>query len=321
MELLRHLEDRGYPVEYLLSRIRGRRSRLISDWRPLVYDNEPMDYLASARYQGCVRERTPEGLWRSLLREYRWVYGQMNGQFREIFRPFFLYIELRTIFICLRHLKEGTSGKINELLADSLLSREIVELLSAGKDVSSAVEEIEQAFLAQSPEFGGLTDALDADGLRGVEQRLTNTYLAVVAACSLHPLMKQFFRHLIDSRNIMSAYKYLRIEKRAAPAFIPGGTIPVERLEAVISKNDLFGASALVRDCFGIRIETPDSTKLEIALYKGMTRFLKKEGREPFGAGPILDYFWKCSLEVMNLSVLFHGKDLEREAVLAELVS
>ena len=43
MELLRPLEDRGYPAEYLLSRIRGRRSRLIVDWRPLIYEAAPMD--------------------------------------------------------------------------------------------------------------------------------------------------------------------------------------------------------------------------------------------------------------------------------------
>ncbi len=78
--------------------------------------------------------------------------------------------------------------------------------------------------------------------------------------------------------------------------------------------------NSLVREFSGIKIETPDPTKVETSLYKGMTRFLKKEGREPFGAGPVLDYLWKCSLEAMNLSVLFYGKDLEREAVMAELV-
>ena len=35
---------------------------------------------------------------------------------------------------------------------------------------------------------------------------------------------------------------------------------------------------------------------------------------------PILDYLWRCSIEAMNLSVLYHGRDLEREAVTAELV-
>jgi vacuolar-type H+-ATPase subunit C/Vma6 len=320
MEFLRHREDRGYPVEYLLSRIRGRRSHLIRDWRPLIYDSAPMDYLASSRYQGFVRDRSPEGIWRSLLREYRWVYSQMNGEFREIFRPLFLYTELRTIFICLRRLKDEKSGKADDLLGDSLLSAEITGILATSPDTPSAVRGIEQAFLGLSGQFGGLGDVLAAEGLRGVEQCLTNTYLAVIAGTDLHPLMKSFIARLIDSRNIMSLYKSLRREKREAPSFITGGTIAVSRLMMTLEKGDLPGVSNLIRDFSGIRIEAPDLTKVETALYKGMTRFLKKEGREPFGAGPVLDYLWKCSLEVMNLSVLFHGKDLEREAVTAELV-
>ncbi len=319
MEFLRHPEDRGYPVEYLLSRIRGRRSRLVLDWRPLIYEG-PLEYLASARYQGFVRDRTPEGVWRSLLREYRWVYTQMNGSYREIFRSFFLYTELRTIFICLRHLKHEKTGKIADLLRDSLLSGEVANILAQSGDATDAVRGIERAFLTLSGRFGGLAGNLEDGGLRGVEQHLTDTYLAVTAAADLHPIMKTFFARLIDARNIMSAYKYLRLEKRAVPRFIPGGAIPESRLAATIEKGDLLGVVPLVRDISGLKIETPDPTRVETALYKGITRFLKREGREPFGAGPILDYLWKCSLEVMNLSVLLHGRDLEREAVTAELV-
>jgi vacuolar-type H+-ATPase subunit C/Vma6 len=51
-----------------------------------------------------------------------------------------------------------------------------------------------------------------------------------------------------------------------------------------------------------------------------MTRWLRQEGRNPFGTAPILDYLWRCSIEAMNLSLLYQGKDLERELVAAELV-
>ncbi len=318
MEFLQHLEDRGYPVEYLLSRIRGRRSRLITDWRPLIYDAAPLDYLVSARYQGFVRERTPEGIWRSLVKEYRWVYCQMNGELRDIFWPFFLYTELRTIFICLRHINDQKAGRAGELLAVSLLSDEIKEILSVSADTRTAVEGIERVFLYLK--CGGLVEAFEAEGLRGVEHRLTDTYLAVIVEGGLHPLMKSFFVRLIDSRNIMSMYKYMRLERKIPPPIIPGGAISEARLRAVLEKDDIFGVRSLVRDFSGIKMEAPDPTKVEVALYKGITRYLRKAGRVPFGAGPIFDYLWKCSLEVINLSVLFHGKDLEREAVMAELV-
>jgi len=320
MELLQDLEDRGYPTEYLLSRIRGRRSRLISDWRPLIYDAAPLDYLTSPRYQGFARERSPEGVWRSLVKEYRWVYSQMNESLRRIFRPFFLYNELRTLFICLRQLGDKKTSDADELLHASLLCDEIKKILTASADVVEAVEGLERVFRQYSSAFGGLTAVLEAEGPRGVEQRLTNTWLAVAVERGLHPLMKKFFSRLIDSRNIMSVYKVLRLSERAAAPLIPGGEIPGARLEEVIRKGDLFAVNSLVRDFSGIKIDAPDPTKVELALYKGITRFLKKEGREPFGAGPILDYLWKCSIEVMNLNLLFYGRDLERDMVTAELV-
>ena len=89
MELLESIEDRGYPFEYLLSRIRGRRSKLISDWNPLIYDIGSLEYLYPARYRGFVTEKSPEGIWKVLIREFRWVYTQMNEKLREIFCPFF----------------------------------------------------------------------------------------------------------------------------------------------------------------------------------------------------------------------------------------
>ncbi len=320
MELLQRLEDRGYPVEYLLSRIRGRRSRLITDWRPLIYDAAPLDYIASARYQGFARERSPEGLWRNLVREHRWVYSQMNGRLRTIFQPYFFYAELRTIFICFREMIDQQSGKTGELLEASLLSDEIKRILSASADLPAALAGMERVLSSLSAGFAGLAGAYEDEGLRGVEQRMTNAYLSAVAGSGLHPLMKTFFARLIDSRNIMSLYKCLRLDLKTPPSFISGGLIAEARLREVLAKNELFGVNALISDHFGIKIDAPEPTKVELALYKGLTGFLKKEGREPFGIGLILDYLWRCSLEVMNLSVLFHGKDLERELVAAELV-
>jgi vacuolar-type H+-ATPase subunit C/Vma6 len=320
MKLLQQMEDRGYPVEYLLTRIRGRRSRLISEWRPLIFEAAMAEYLASSRYQGIVRDRSPEGFWRNLLREYRWVYRQMNQDLRELFGPFFLYSELRTLFICLRHMKDKNTRAAGELLDVSLLSGEIKEVLNTSPDSASAVAAVERLFLSLSTEFAGLARKLEAEGLRSVEQKLINTYLAVMAGSALHPIIKTFFARVIDSRNIMSMYKHLRFEQKAVPAFIPGGTLPEARLREVIAREDLFGICSLVREFCGIKIDAPDPTKVEVALYKAITAFLKKEGKEPFGPGPILDYLWKCSLEVMNLNVLIRGKDLEREAISAELV-
>jgi vacuolar-type H+-ATPase subunit C/Vma6 len=254
------------------------------------------------------------------MREYRWVYTQMNENLRRFFRPFILYSELRTIFISLRHLIDPKSGRTSDLLDQSLLSDDVKEVLTGSADREAAVRGIERLFLTLSGRFAGLSQSLEEEGLRGFEQKLTNDYLEAVREQPLHPIMKIFFARLIDSRNIISMYKYLRLEQQGRlPRVLAGGRIAPSRIEAV-AKEDLFGICTIVREFFGIKIDAPDPTKVEIALYRGISDYLKKEGREPFGIGPILHYLWKCSLEVMNLSVLLQGKDFERDLVAAELV-
>ncbi|HLO24777.1 MAG TPA: hypothetical protein VK187_01600, partial [Geobacteraceae bacterium] len=77
---------------------------------------------------------------------------------------------------------------------------------------------------------------------------------------------------------------------------------------------------SLVNEVTGVRLERTEPAQVEHALYRGMTRWLKRAGRDPFGAAPILDYLWRCSLEAMNMNVLYYGRDVERELVAAELV-
>jgi hypothetical protein len=74
------------------------------------------------------------------------------------------------------------------------------------------------------------------------------------------------------------------------------------QLKDQIEKDDLFAVNALVRQASGITIAAPDPTQVEVALYRGITKYLHKEGRDPLGAELMLDYLWRCSLEVMNLS-------------------
>ena len=321
MELLQNPGDRGYPTEYLLSRIKGRRSKLIKNWKALVHDQDLFLASSSSKQGGMRAPISPDRIWADLVHEYQWVYGQMNRQLREIFYPYFLYAELRTVFICLRRIRDKKEGVDDEILGKSLLSDEMKKVLLSSIDLTEAVAGIERLFTTLSKQFAGLTEIVQNEGLRGVEQRLTEAYLTVTAGSRLHPLVHMFFSRLIDARNIISLYKYLRLELKSFPPVLPGGSIPETRLRQLAEKNDLVAIGSLIHEFTGIKVERPEPTKVELALYTGMTRWLHKEGREPFGVAPILDYLWRCSIEAMNLSVLYHTKDLERDAVAAELVA
>jgi vacuolar-type H+-ATPase subunit C/Vma6 len=320
MDLLYDPGDPGYPAEYLLSRIKGRRSALIKNWKPLVYDQDLFLSAAPLQRGGFRTSTAPERMWADLMREYRWVYRQMNQQLRAVFHPYFLYAELRTICICLRHLRDKKEGSIDEVLNKSLLSDEMKGILVRSADLAEAIAGVERLFAPLSKRFTGFAAIAEKDGLRGVEQFLTEQYLAVIAGSKLHPLMQTFFSRLIDARNIISLYKYLRLDNEQHPPILPGGSIAAETLHELAAKDDIVSVGPVIRALTGIKVERPEPTMVELALYKGMTRWLRKEGQEPFGVGPILDYLWRCSIEAMNLSVLYQGKGLERDIVAAELV-
>lgn len=317
--LLREEKSRGYPVEYLRSRIRGRRSHLIGDWRVLVAGAAPLEYLASSQYQGFIRTSTAEGLWHALLKEYGWVFGQMQEGERRAFAAYFLYAELRTIFICLRYLKSDKAWKAEVVLADSLLAEELKSALH-GSDAAMAVAKLEELFGQLSPDFLDLAVLYDEKGLREVERILTNRFLLYVAALPLDPVLRDFFMRIIDARNVMALYKSLQLDKEDASAFIPGGSLALERLREVVETGDMFKAAVLLRQLTGIKNSVLAATQVEVILYKGITRFLRKVSRDPLAAGVILDYLWRCSLEVMNLSMIVAGKDLAGEEIAAEMV-
>ncbi len=318
--LLRHIGREGYPFEYLLSRVRGRRSRLIRDWRTLALEAAPLDYLGSAQYQGFIRDRSAGGLWRSLLKEHGWVYGQLDGRGRTILAPYFLYAELKTIFVCLRFLQGEKEERPGEMLAASLLADDIKEVLAKGAAADS-VKDLERALVRWSSRFGGLS-ALYADkGLRGLEHELARRLIVVVLQSALHPVVQGFFRRIADARNILALFKAVHARSDRTDAYIQGGALAVERLQQLQERADPFAVIGLVREASGIAIADPGPTQVEVALYRGISKYLRAAGRDPLDVALVLEYLWRCSLEVTNLSLLLAGKDLPRETIAAELVS
>jgi vacuolar-type H+-ATPase subunit C/Vma6 len=317
--LLEKGKDPGYPSDYLLSRIRGRKARFIQDWTPLVASPAPLEHLPESHYQRISGDRSPEGIWRALLNEYRWVYFQMNSRLRSIFGPFFVYAELRTLFICLRNLRDMKRVRVREMLSASLLSEEIRKILYDSADEFAAVQTIETKLRRLSGQFSGITEILRQKGLSGFEHELTKRYLSVIVGACLDPVLRTFFMRLIDARNALALAKLLRLDKPTEHAFIPGGTVDAARLKEILESKSRPELERVLREMTGEEIASADLVKLEAALYRGITRSLKKAGRSPLSIAPVLEYLWGCSIEAMNLSVLCYSQGMERDLVAAEL--
>lgn len=314
--LFESVRDMGLPLEYILSRIRARRAALISDWEPLLSGT----YFFEGPPPG---QRSPhasgEAAWEYLVNEYRWIYSQMNAGLRSLFELFFLYTELRTIFIRLRQIKAGRSEAAEWLLSKSLLSQGIKSVLRNARDIQDAAEKIERSFATMADSFAGLSQAVIQGGLKRFEQQLANTYLEYASAAAPHPVIKDFFERIINARNIISLYKCLMMNKVSMPVFISGGAIPETVFQEILDMNDMSRLISIVKEEAGIDASRT-GTDIETIMYRGITKRLRKAGRDPLGFGVILDYLWRCSIEVMNLGVIFHGKGLGRDVIAAEIV-
>lgn len=321
MELLRKIENRGYPTEYLLSRIKGRRAYLITDWMAFLTALDPLEPLSSTYYKDLITDSKTEAIWRHLLREYNWVYFQMNRRLQGIFRPFFQFSELRTIFFSLRYKAGREDRKMKELLNFSLLSEEFKNILRDSENVASAIKGIEYFFTSLSDRFKGIKEISLKEGLKNVERRLTSIYLEYMIDSRPHPVIKDFFIRIVDLRNIITLYKYLWWEIKETPSFIIGGSISTERLMQVMDKRDIFEIGPIIKRLTGIKIEGPDTTNIENSLLKWIRRFMIRTGREPSGIGLLMDYLWRCYIEARNLGVILNGRDIDRETISAELIN
>ncbi len=319
-ELLEEPPDHGFPDVYLLARTRGRRARLVSDWKALIASASPFEHLPEGHFQKTCRDRNPEAVWRALRDEYRWLYHQMNSRLRQRLSPFFLYAELRTLFICFRYARELQGDRLRETISGSLLSDEIRKVLLRSQDELFAARGIEGIFLCLSGQFRGIADILRQEGLKAFERELTDRALSVMVRSAPDPLLAAFFMRLIDARNILALSKLLNTPTPVKHGFISGGTVDTGRLTEVLETKKGPGADRLLLEWTGGHVSSADLAGVEAAMYREISRFLKRYRRDTLGTGPFLDYLWRCSIEAMNLGILSYGKNLKRDAVAAELV-
>lgn len=321
MEILHSPFSREYPAEYLLARVRGRRVYLIRDWNSIMFHPEPLKYLMTTRYGELPGKYPAEGIWKNLFREFHWVYNQMNRTLRHIFEPYFIYAEIKTIILCLRY-KTGGGGlpEIENILTFSLLSDTIKDLFSMNTDFLASLEMLEKVFASPAAGMTGLGDIFGEGGLTAVERRLTGMYLKKTVRAGLHPVMKNFFVSLIDSKNIMAAYKHLRWGIRADPEFIPGGRLRESHLKRAAASGRIEDIRLLVSRHTGMGAEEITESGIDTALQRGMTRMIKLMSRESSGTGLILDYLWGCSVEARNLSAIVSGGKIDRAVLARELV-
>jgi len=301
----------GYPTDYLLARIRGRRAYLFMDWDELILTPSPFEHLQKTGYRGFLAEYSKEGIWRCLYSEYRWLYRQMNRRLREDFYHLFAYLELKRITQCLRYkIQKGGNGETHKLLSFSLISKEIKNLLIDKREPLTIIEGLEGAGLT------GLKQAFLERGLVGLEESMIDCFFNEISTLRLNPIIKSIFSYIIDSINITILYKYLRWRVKTAPLFINGGSFNKRMLN--IEKID--GLIQLIHRLTGIYIETITPSNIEITVKRGLMKRIKTLQREGSDTGIIFDYIWRRYIEAENLGIILYGEGLDRDVINKELL-
>ncbi|MDI6744192.1 MAG: V-type ATPase subunit [Thermodesulfovibrionales bacterium] len=323
MEFLKKVKEVDYPADYLLTRLRIRRASLAK----VVATRPHPGGLAEESNRDVIGQgidsialRSEGDIWESVLREYQWVYDRMNKRLHEIFWPFFLYAELRTIIICLRYKKADEKNKIKNVLLLSLLSEEIKNTIEDSEDISALLERLEGLFAGFSHRFKGLKELYNGKGLRDVENSLINSYVGHMMSINIHPILKIFFSYLIDMRNIITLYKYLRWDIARYPAFLHSGTIREKRLSRIFEKHQLSEIGNMLSMLTRIKTVELTGRNIEDMLMKGLASILKNMGKDPLCLGVILEYLWLKYVTARNLNTILYGRGLHKDLISGEII-
>lgn len=301
----------GYPQEYLVSRIRARGAMLLADWKSLLLEPDPFAS-APERYGTPMTEAALDSVWRHMLREYSWVYAQMDAEARIRFGPFFSYAELRTLFSLLRSRAErGKPPKLDKLSGTSLISGEIKDALVSGLPDEEIIRLVSERL--------GIPFEIRKDaGLGRIEAATASSFIAHTVESRRGTLMAEYFSYLADARNIISLYKAQRWNMSETPDFTEGGTISMRLLGSVLDKKEMPGVWELLRKLTGD--DLTEVKDIQTALVSGLLKKASAWRRGVSDDGIILDYLIRSMAEARNLALLLYGRGMDREILSGGMV-
>jgi hypothetical protein len=301
----------GYTADYLVARLGGRRSLMFQNWEALLMAAKPA---LPARYAAHGGGRPEDAIARALKSELWWVARQMDRTLREFFSPVFIYLELGTLFSCIRYkARRGTEEAMETALALSLLSSGLKTAIVEAASQTEAMAAVEEAFLTLSERYRGI---FRAERPTDAEQRLTDTFLKDSAARATQPVIRGFFRTVIDMRNMVSAYKRLRWGIETAPPIIEGGNIGTSMLKSITSEAALLAALRRFTGLPAMRASDAEGLFL-----KRLLAYSKEASRGAGSVGAVLNYLMGCHSEARNLSLILTGRILDRDLLRGELVT
>jgi hypothetical protein len=299
----------GYPAPYLAVRVKGRHAQLMTQWSAI----------AATRVAGGL---TDELVWSALLGDFAWLHRQMEPAMLGRTAPLFGLFELKTLVLALRNVAGHRGSVLDSLLASSLLAAPVVNALRRAREVATALDALAAPAIPARCVFRELPALYASGGLRALEDGVVRAYLEAIGTSRLHPILRHFFRRLIDLRNIVLAYKHLRWGVTEGCRFIQGGSVDTDRLQRILDRSDAAALDALIAGLVRRRLPAAatDAT-LEALLLQSITAALARRRREEDATAVVVSFMWRRYIHARNLAVMVHAQDVQSTWLARELIT
>jgi len=301
LRLLSEFPQRGYPGDYLLARLNGRRALLISENHTDTDEN-----LHKYTTEKAIRDKEKE--------ERQWLFMQMNDRLRRSTAPLFFYFEINTLIQCLRFIEAGIADEIDSLLERSLMAEGLKNILRNKTTAAKTIECLERILADSQLVLEGLGKTYQEKGIQGCEEMIRIHFLQQAICCYADPDMQSFFRDVIYMQNTLTMSKCRRWKRETTPNLVlDAGAVKTGILR--VSDNYLQRmASRLLR-----KKEIPgkelEPINLEPLL---MTALLLKMNRNRKVGGEIvayIEYILRIAVTAKNRRIRLHMKGQDKNGL------
>ena len=247
-----------------------------------------------------------------------WVYKRLNSRLRKRLTPFLDLLAMRNLVLTLRYTLAGETPPA-ALLNNSLLTRPLQHLVTTTEETETTIAQLEAALASDYPFVVGLTATYQNQGPGGVEQQLADGILQHGLARAGNDILKATLRYLVDMRNCLMINKLWRWQVNQAPPLTAGGMLATTSLQRVWAAHDSDRLARLTTRLAGGPLVSTEAIGMEQCLLRGLTRLLRRAGRDPLGLAVVIEYLWLAQLAVHN-QLLRQALAPDREELLEEVL-
>lgn len=294
MRLLDPKKPSGLPSEALLARLRSRRAGI-----------DLFDPAAAGSTEAAT-----------------WVYQRLNRRLRRCLEPFFELLAMRNLVLQLRYRLAGELPAA--IFNTSLLAQPLRQILDSGRENQSLIAKLEAALSGDYPFAVGLAATYREQGPGGVERQLTDGMLVDALKKSKGVPLKKIIGYLVDMRNCLMLSRLWQWQVKQPPRLMAGGSLNRNRLQRIWERHEKERLHSLVESLTGEslrtrKVKTGDTIGMDKAFLQGLTRLLRRLGRDPLGLAVIIEYLWRSELAVHN-HLLRQTLSDDRDSLLDEVL-